>query len=108
MAKEDLTGAGKYNKQFPHKRAAPMWGGIGPGGFGLIIFHKYRKVDQWEWSGAMNNGKLKQACHATRPDRERGSWRIIGDNESFISAPKFRSAHFRGARGIVARPSSVS
>ena len=94
-AKEELTGGGKYKKQFPLKRPVPIWGGAGPGGFGLVTFHAYRKVDQGEWSAAVESGRLQEACRATRTDRQRGPWRIICDNESFLTAPQSREAHRR-------------
>ena len=93
--KEDLSGGTKYEKQFTGSRAVPLWGGIGPGGFGVVMFHAFRKVDQEEWSAAVASGKLAAACRACRPDRRRGPWRILCDNESFLSAGKTRAAHAR-------------
>eukprot|EP00973_Karenia_brevis_P034678 4785323-Karenia_brevis.AAC.1 len=31
----ELAGKDEYAKQLPKARAVPLWGGIGPGGFGL-------------------------------------------------------------------------
>ena len=70
-AKPELAGHDKYNKQLPYARAMPMWGGIGKGGFGIVMFHKWKKVDQDEWSSAVEQGKLAAACRSARPDRER-------------------------------------
>ena len=92
---EDLAGGTKYDKQFKGSRAVPLWGGIGPGGFGLVMFHERRKVNQSEWSAAVDSGNLLQACKACRPDRERGPWRLLCDNESFLNAPQSRAAHRR-------------
>ena len=39
-AKPELAGKDTYNKQVPTSRAVPMWGGIGVGGFGLVMFHQ--------------------------------------------------------------------
>ena len=94
-AKPELSGGDKYDKQFSHERAVPMWGGIGPGGFGLVMFHEFRKVSQDEWSKAVNDGKLTEACRAARPDRQQGPWRILCDNESFLNARLSRAAHLR-------------
>ena len=90
---EDFEAAVHYEKQLPYNRQLPLWGGIGPGGFGIIMFHKRRKVDQWEWSAALESGKLTAALRACRPDRQRGPWEILCDNESFLNAPASRSAH---------------
>ena len=70
-----------------------MWGGIGPGGFGLIMFHRFKKVDQHEWSAAVDSGQLVAACKTCRPDRQHGPWRILCDNETFLKAPASRTAH---------------
>ena len=72
-----------------------MWGGIGPGGFGLVLFHAYKKVDEHEWKAAVEKGCLVKACKATRPDRTQGPWRLLCDNESFLQAPASRAAHVR-------------
>ena len=90
----DLAGGGKYlDKQVALNRAVPLWGGIGMGGFAPILFHKYRKVDQWEWSEAVKAGNLLNALRTCRPDRTQGPWHIICDNESFLKAPESRKAH---------------
>ena len=91
--KEELQGADLYDKQLPHWRALPMWGGVGPGGFGLVMFHNRRKVNQWEWSAAIEKGGLQRALRACRPDRQRGPWAILCDNESFLTAATSRAAH---------------
>jgi len=92
-AKPELSGADMYSKQIPYARAVPMWGGIGPGGFGLVMFHKWKKVDQTEWSKAVRAGHLLAACRSARPDKQRGPWRLLCDNESFLTAPASRIAH---------------
>ena len=94
-AKPELAGADPYAKQIPYARAVPMWGGIGPGGFGLVMFHKWKKVDQEEWSAAVDSGNLVAACKSARPDRQHGPWHILCDNESFLEAPASRTAHRR-------------
>ena len=70
-----------------------MWSGIGPGGFGLVMFHEYRKVNQWEWSAAVESRQLQGALQTCRPERKRGPWVILCDNESFLTAPASRKAH---------------
>ena len=92
-AKPELSGADSYAKQIPYARAAPMWGGIGPGGFGLVMFHKWKKDNTSEWSKAVRAGQLLAACKSARPDKQRGPWRIICDNETFLEAPASRIAH---------------
>ena len=94
-AKAELTGGDMYNKQVPYSRAVPMWGGIGPGGFGLVMHHKWKKVDQHEWSRAVEKGKLVAACKAARTDRKRGPWRILCDNESFLKTKLTKAAHLK-------------
>ena len=70
-----------------------MWGGIGPGGFGLVLFHPSKKVNTEEWVEAVEAGRLVAACKRARPDRERGPWHILCDNERFLKAPASREAH---------------
>ena len=94
-AQPHLAGADVYNKQVGSARAVPMWGGIGPGGFGLVMFHSHKKVNQDEWAKAVDKGQLTKACKDARPDRTQGPWRILADNESFLSAPASRAAHRR-------------
>ena len=74
-------------------RCLPLWGGIGAGGFAVVIYHPHRKVDSEAWvSDAVDSGKLVAACKKARPDRRRGPWHIICDNEGFLkkSAPAHR------------------
>ena len=93
--KPELGGGDAYDKQIPYARAVPMWGGIGAGGFGLVMFHKWKKVDTAEWARSVNRGRLIAACKAAQPDHGKGPWRIICDNESFLKAPQSRQAHRR-------------
>ena len=58
----EISGGDSYAKQVPYNRQVPLWGGVGPAGFGLVMFHKHRKADQWEWSDAVSSGSLTQAC----------------------------------------------
>ena len=99
-AKPELSGQDMYNKQVPPARAVPMWGGIGPGGFGIVMFHQRKKVTQTEWAAVVDDGKLEAACKVTRPDKLGGPWRLLCDNESFLSATTSRAAH-RKARVLL-------
>ena len=94
-AKLELSGADKYAKQIPYARAIPMWGGIGPGGFGLVMFHQWKKVNTEEWTAAVDGGHLAAPCAAARPDKPDGPWRLLSDNETFLKAGDTRAAHRR-------------
>ena len=91
-AKPELAGADAYAKQFPYARALPMWGGIGLAGFGLVMFHENKKVNQDEWSEVVGAGKLVQACRDAS-GKTRGPWCILCDNERFLQAPCSVKAH---------------
>ena len=90
--KPELLGGDSYAKQVPYERQVPMWGGIGRAGFGLVMFHRNRKVNQGEWSEAVNSGKLKAACQDAS-GRSRGPWCLLCDNEGFLDAGESRAAH---------------
>jgi hypothetical protein len=92
-AKPELAGKDMYNKQIPYNRAIPMWGGLGIGGFGLVMFHKWKKVNTAEWTQAVESGRLVAACKSARPDRTRGPWRLLCDNESFLHSKETQAAH---------------
>ena len=92
-SKPEFEGGDMFNKRVPQSRALPMWGGIGPGGFGLVTYRKFKNMDQREWSAAVTKGKLLKSCRSARPDRFRGPWRVLCDNESFLKAPAARAAH---------------
>ena len=91
-AKPELSGRDDYTKQIPYARAVPMWGGIGVGGFGLVLYHKFRKVNTDEWVKAVNAGKLTSACRATQAGDSDGPWRVLCDNESFLKTPDSKAA----------------
>ena len=94
-AKAELAGADAYSKQVPLARALPMWGGIGRGGFGLVMFHEFKKVNNGEWVKAISEGSLRKALHAAAAPQTRGPWTILCDNESFLDAPASKKAHAR-------------
>ena len=71
-------------KQVPLTRAAPLWGGIGEGGFGIVTWHKFKKMNQADWVKELKAGKLVAACKAVRPDRTNGPWHILCGSESFL------------------------
>ena len=96
-AKPELAGKDMCNKQVPYSRAVPMWGGIGTGGFGLVMFHKWKKVNQAEWTAAVEKGRLVEACKSARPDRQRGPWRLLCDSESFMKGKETQAAHDKAA-----------
>ena len=66
--------------------------GVGAGGFGLVMYHKWKKVDQGEWAAAVDQGKLVAACKSAS-GRSRGPWTVHCDNESFLKATAARDAH---------------
>ena len=94
-AQADLSGNDMYDKQLPPTRAVPMWGGIGPGGFGLILFHQWKNAHTDEWLEAVAAGNLVNACKRARTDRTRGPWHILCDNERFLKTTASRAAHRR-------------
>ena len=94
-AKKELAGKCEYDKQIPRSRQVPMWGGIGPSGFGVVMFHKFRKVDNIEWSAAVAKGGLVSALRDACAPRRQGPWTALCDNESFLEAPRSRAAHKR-------------
>ena len=98
-AKPELSGADMYDKQLPYARAVPLWGGIGAGGFGLVMYHKWKKVDQGEWAAAVDQGKLVAACKSAS-GRSRGPWTVHCDNESFLKATAARDAHAKARMAL--------
>lgn len=88
-----LAGHDDYIHQIPAKRLVPMWGGVSAGGFAVCTFHEKRKINQDDWAKAVTSGKVVKALRKMHPDRVRGPWRILCDNESFLNAPASREAH---------------
>ena len=93
-AKPELSGKQPYHKQIPAARAVPMWGGIGTAGFGLVVFHPQKKLCTAEWVAAANAGKLVQACKDASGKRS-GPFRVLCDNETFLSAAASKAVHAR-------------
>ena len=79
-----LSGHDPYAKQVPMRRALPLWGGISAAGFATILFHPKRKITADDWASAVNRGLLVKALRDTNPQRRRGPWKILCDNESFL------------------------
>jgi hypothetical protein len=73
----------------------PLWGGVGPGGFAVVLWHERRKVDSDEWAEAVSEGHLTDALKKVNPGKRRGPWRVLCDNESFLRAPASAKAHRR-------------
>jgi hypothetical protein len=90
-----LAGDDAYGKQVPASRAVPMWGGISAHGFAPIVFHTAKKLRTAEWIDAVEGGALQSALASLNPDRRRGPWTVLCDNESFLSTPRSRQAHER-------------
>ena len=65
------------------------------GGFGVVVIHENRKVDAEEWAEAVEAGGLVKALKHANPTRQRGPWKILCDNESFLRAPESKAAHRR-------------
>lgn len=92
MSKPELCGGDKYDKQVPYARQCPMWGGIGAAGFGLVMFHHFRKVDTVEWVDSVESGELKAACREAS-GKTNGPWMILCDNETFLTTAASKAAH---------------
>ena len=90
-----LAGHDRYANQVPKNRMLPLWGGIGWGGFAMVIQHENRKVDAEEWVEAVDKGLLLKALQTANPHKSRGPWKILCDNESFLRTPESRAAHRR-------------
>lgn len=79
-----LAGADAYEKQVPLSRAIPLWGGCSEDGFEVVLWHERKKVDNETWSTAVREGKLTDALRKINPQRRRGPWTVLCDNESFL------------------------
>jgi len=72
-----------------------LFGNPSSGGFGIVVQHENRKVDAEEWAEAVDKGALVKALKLANPNRQRGPWKVLCDNESFLRAPESRAAHKR-------------
>ena len=82
----DLGGDDPYGKQAPLARCIPLWGGCSAGGFGILSFHKTKKLSQDEWIKALRSGAVKKAIQGTNPTNKNGPWEMLCDNEGFLEA----------------------
>ena len=62
-------------------------------GFATVCFHDDRKTNAEDWSRVVEQGGLTKALLAVNPKRNRGPWRIICDNDSFLFAEDSAKAH---------------
>ena len=85
-----LAGDDPYADQVPLSRAIPLWGAISSAGFHQAIYHRRRKLNQWEWKDMIKEGKLMKAVRKLQPGRHAGARRLLCDNESFLSAKLLR------------------
>ena len=90
---EDIQGYDHYYTQAPLERVVPLWGGVSPGGFGVVAFHKKRKMDDKEWSGYVRAGKLRKAIQKTKPVKRNGPWTVLCDGEGFMKGALSKEAH---------------
>ncbi len=81
-----LAGANPMSKQVPLDRAIPMWGGVSPSGFSIVVFHSAKKLRTDEWATAVGSGKLRSALLSVNPGRRRGPWTVLCDGEGFLRA----------------------
>jgi hypothetical protein len=88
-----LAGDDAYGKQVPASRAVPLWGGISAHGFAPIVFHPAKKLRTEEWIDAVEGGSLASALGSLNPDRRRGPWTVLCDNERFLSTAQSKEAH---------------
>ena len=85
----------RHVDQIPLNRAVPMWAGVGFRGCAVIAVHQRKKLTSVEWARLVDQGKLVDACKKLHPDRVRGPWHILCDNETFLDAPPSIVAHGR-------------
>jgi hypothetical protein len=100
----ELAGHDPYNKQVPKHRMLPLWGGIGVGGFAVVLLHDDRKVNQEEWAEMVDNGDFVKALQSVSPGKTAGPWKVLCDNESFLRAPVSSAAHRRCKISLVKIP----
>jgi hypothetical protein len=89
----ELAGDDAYGKQVPTSRAVPLWGGISAHGFAPIVYHPAKKLRTEQWLDAVEGGGLLSALASLNPDRRRGPWTVLCDNESFLSTARSKQAH---------------
>jgi transposase len=88
-----MCGGDKYSKQIPASRIVPLWAGISVSGSADVLWNDRRKVTSAEWAVAVTAGNLTAALRAVNPDRVRGPWNVLCDNEAFLRAGPSQEAH---------------
>ena len=58
----------------------------------MEVQHENRKITATEWAAVVDKGHLEKALLTVNPDRRRGQWKILRDNESFLRAPESKDA----------------
>jgi len=85
------------NNNYPQQRVSgecvPLWGGISDNGFALVTVHAARKLDSEQWVAALTAGKLKKALLSLHPNRKRGPWHVLCDNETFLKSRQTLKAY---------------
>lgn len=94
-ASPELAGMESYDAQVPLARSLPLWGGISAGGFSEILYHKTKKVNKDEWVRALQQGRLRKALGELNPERVRGPWTVLADNEAFLKASPAQTEYER-------------
>ena len=90
--KTELAGDDPYGKQAAIARCVPMWGGCS-GGFGILAFHKSKKISQTEWIQALRSGVVKKVLKDTNPHNRTGPWHLLCDNEGFLEAKEVKKMY---------------
>ena len=93
-ATPDLSGDDPHADQIPLSRAIPMWGAISAKGFQAMTYHKTKKLTAQEWIKTMRAGRVSAAIQKLKTSRN-GPYRIICDNEGFLTAKDTRPLYRR-------------
>ena len=70
-----------------------MWGGCSEGGFAVVTFHKFKKMNTASWVATVKRGCLTKAIKDLKPVRVNGPWTVLCDDESFLGAKDTAAAH---------------
>ena len=90
-----LAGEDPYAEQVPISRAIPLWGAITSKGFHEIVYHPTKKLNQWQWKDAIEEGKFIAAVRKLQPGRHAGPRHVLCDYESLLSAKLVRPLYAR-------------
>ena len=87
-AHPELAGSDPYSKQVPLSQAIPLWGGIGPGGFAPVTYHKNKKLKAVDWERVLKKDGLGKAVRAVQRKRvpKSARLRVVCDNEGFLKS----------------------